>query len=203
MNEFYIYEYSNLLERVLSYGVKTLITEDFLEKTISKSSFFQAVEKSGNGFAPITNDEFLIKSLFPDSKTRMKDVPVYTMCLWAAESYVRIQHHTKLSFEAIFLYMPLEKMYQYFPVYHEMDFLQIINLFMEKHNEQSVLEILSERFGYKTSDISHLAQIPYNTVQSLKLRRRSFKKSNVEIVYKLASLFKVRIETIAELEINE
>ena len=201
MNEYYLYEYSNLLERILSYGIYTKVTEDHLEKMIARSSFFQSIEKSNEGSSPITNDISLIKGLFPNSKINMVDVPTYTMSLWASESYIRIQNHTKLSFEAIFLYMPLEDMYRYFHIYHEMDFSQIIDLFLEKQKEKSILEILCERFGYKTKDVARITQIPYDTVQSLKLRRRNFLKTNVEIAYKLASLFKVRIETIAEIQI--
>ena len=201
MNEYYLYEYSNLLERILSYGIYTKVTEDHLEKMIARSSFFQSIEKSNEGSSPITNDISLIKGLFPNSKINMVDVPTYTMSLWASESYIRIQNHTKLSFEAIFLYMPLEDMYRYFHIYHEMDFSQIIDLFLEKQKEKSILEILCERFGYKTKDVARITQIPYDTVQSLKLRRRNFLKTNVEIAYKLASLFKVRIETITEIQI--
>ena len=199
----YFYDYAALLTRVLSIGYKKEYTTSSIERLISYSSYFQQVEKDKYILAPIITEKDLINSFYPDLVDEINKYQIFVQCMWAAESYLKIQGKTGLTFECIFLYIPLAKMYQYFPVYHEMDFLQIINLFMEKHNEQSVLEILSERFGYKTSDISHLAQIPYNTVQSLKLRRRSFKKSNVEIVYKLASLFKVRIETIAELEINE
>ena len=201
MNEYYLYEYANLLERVLSYGIKTLVTEDHLEKMIGRCEFFQTIEKSGEGYAPITNDETLIKILFPSNKIDLKDVPIYTMSLWASESYIRIQNYTKLSFEAIFLYMPLEYMYSLFPVYHEMDFSHIINLFLEKEKEKSVLEILCEKFGYKTKDVAKLTHIPYDTINSLKLRRRCFRKTNVEIAYKLASLFRVRIETISEIQI--
>ena len=201
MNEYYLYEYSNLLERILSYGIYTKVTEDHLEKMIARSSFFQSIEKSNEGSSPITNDISLIKGLFPNRKINMVDVPTYTMSLWASESYIRIQNHTKLSFEAIFLYMPLRDMYRYFHIYHEMDFSQIIDLFLEKQKEKSILEILCERFGYKTKDVARITQIPYDTVQSLKLRRRNFLKTNVEIAYKLASLFKVRIETIAEIQI--
>ena len=203
MNENYIYEYSDLLERILSCGVHFKVSEDHLEKMISKSIFFQEVEKSGDGFAPIIIDVELINSIFVNNKFNLNDVPVYTMCLWASESYMRIQHHTGLTFEAVFLYMPLQDMYSNFNLYHEMDFSQIINLFQKKYSEQTILEILIDRFGYKLNEVSEITQIPYETIRSLKLRRRDFKKTNIEIVYKLASLFKVRVETIAELQVKE
>ena len=63
MNSQYLYEYSNILERVLSFGYEYNYSTPSLERLISYSSYFQSIEKDSSGFAPIINSDELIKEL--------------------------------------------------------------------------------------------------------------------------------------------
>ena len=198
MNSQYLYEYTNILERVLSVCYETNYATSSLERLISYSSYFQNIEKDKKGFAPITNDATLVRDLFPNFKEDISTIPTYNQCLWAAESYLRIQGETGLTFECIFLYIPINKMYDYFPLYHEMDFTHIIKEFYKLFNEKSVLALLTDKYQYSLSDIAKQIDVSYDLLSSLKQRRRDIKKTSVEIVVKLAQVFNVRIETIAE-----
>ena len=201
MKDSCLFEYANILERALSTGYKYGYSFDSIERNISYSPFFQLVEKSDHDFSPIVIDTALIKSLYLDIDVNLMDVPVYNQCLWAAESYMRIQHETRLSFETIFLIMPLKEMYSCFPLYHEMDFSQIVQLFLQKKEEKTVFAILLNKYGYKLSDIAKKTKISKETLYSLKQGKREIKKANVDIVQKLANFFNVRIETFAAIEL--
>ena len=50
-----------------------------------------------------------MKEIFPEISVDLDNTPVHNQCLWAAESYIRIQEKTGLTFEAIFLYIPIDK----------------------------------------------------------------------------------------------
>ena len=94
-------------------------------------------------------------------------------------------------------------MYRFFDLYHEMDFSQIVGLFEERLNEKTVFAALLSKFGWSLKEVSRQTKIPYDTLASLKKRRRSFAKMNVDTVFKLASLFRVRMETMAELRLGK
>jgi len=198
MNSQYLSEYASTLERILSVGYEYKYSTPSLERSISYSSYFQKIEKDDKGFAPIINDSTLIKDFFPNLKIDPLTTPTYNQCLWAAESFLRIQGETKLTFECIFLYIPINKMYDYFPLYHEMDFSHIINQFKNLFAEKSVLGLLIEKYHYSLTDIAKQIGVSYDVLSSLKLRRRNIKKTSVEIVMKLSQMFNVRIETLAE-----
>lgn len=198
MNSQYLNEYASNLERILSIGYEYNYSTPSLERSISYSSYFQNIEKDNKGFAPITNDVTLIKDLFPNLKVDLLNMPHYNQCLWAAESYLRIQGETGLTFECIFLYIPINKMYEYFPLYHEMDFSHIIDEFKRLYAEKSAFQLLVERYHYSLSNLSKEIDVSYDMLYSLKLRRRDIKKTSVEIVARLSQVFNVRIETIAE-----
>ena len=96
------------------------------------------------------------------------------------------------------MYIPINKMYEYFPLYHEMDFSHIIKEFKRLFNEKSVLGLLIEKHRYSLTDISKNIDISYDMLTSLKNRRRDIKKTSVEVAIKLSQVFDVRIETITE-----
>lgn len=202
MNDNYFYEYANMLERVLSTAHELKYSTAALEKLISYSPYFQKVEDDSDCFAPIITENQLIKEIFSEVRVDVGEIPVYNQCLWAAESYLHIQDRTGLTFETLFLYIPIAKMYEYFHIYHEMDFSQIINEFIRIYKEKSILDILCEKYGYSMKCVGEKTDIPYETLLSFKQRKRDISKANYETVYKLSKIFHIRSESIAEIKNN-
>ena len=199
MNDIYLSEYTNVFERLLSYAYENGYSFKGLERDISRSSFFQHIEKYDVPFPLVVDDNTLARRIFSDPSINLMEVRSYNQCMWAAEAYLKIQGDTRLSFEAIFLYIPITKMFEYFPLYHEMDFSHIINEFKRLFQKQSVLNILIKNFNYPIKYISDSVGLSYDTLYSYKQRRRNIKKMSAETAYALASLFKVRMETLLEL----
>ncbi len=200
MNIRFIYEYANLIERALSFGYKYSFTFDYIEKSLANNLYVQNIEKDNLVLPPKVDSDF-IDEIYENSNHDKEDVPVYAECLWAAEAYLRIQSRTKLTFEAIFLILPLSQMYNYFPIYHEMDFEIIISVFLEEFRKKSVFASFLNRYKVSLKEISKYTRICYSTLVSLKSRKRDIKKLNVETTYKIANLLNIRIESLAELEI--
>lgn len=198
MNSNYLYDYVNLLERVFSFGYKTNYSTSAIERAISYSSFFQKIEKNES---PIINDSLLLTTLFQENSINLEAIPVYNQCLWAAEAYLRIQDECRLSFEAIFLYIPINKMYDYFPLYHEMDFSHIVKEFLSLYEKKSVFSLLLDKYNFALNNVSNDICISYETLYSLKQRRRDIKKISVETGKAIADYFNVRLETLAEIKL--
>lgn len=198
MNSQFLYEYASVFERVLSVGYERHYATPALERLIAYSLYFQRIETDDRDFAPIVNDAFLIRAFFPDFDIDLSNLPSYNQCLWAAEAYLRIQGETRLTFECIFLYIPINKMYDYFPLYHEMDFSRIVDEFKRLFAEKSVLGTLVEKYHYSLTDIAKRLGVSYGLLSSLKQRKRDIKKTSVEIAVKLSHVFRVRVETLAE-----
>ncbi len=200
MNNNYLNDYIDLFERVLSSSYAYKYSTHALEKNISYSPFFQCIEVD-EGLPPIICDSCLIKEVLPEAKIDLTTVPIYKECLWAAESYLRIQEETHFTFELIFLYIPIKKMYEYFAIYHEMDFSQIVKEFKRLYEEKSAFNLLINNYQFKIKDVSKITNISYETLVSLNNRRRDIKKVNVEVVSKLARFLRVRVETLSEIRL--
>ena len=202
MNINYLRDYIDTLGDVLSFAHENKYVTNAVERAVSYSPFFQSLEGKEGFFLPIIDSTKLLKQLFPElSDNQFKDHRVYNQCLWAAESYLYIQEKTKMTFEAIFLYMPINKMYDYYPLYHEMDFSHIVKEFERLYNEKTVLSLLLEQYHYHLTDVCEQCCCSYNLLYSYKQRRRNIRKASVELMHKLANYFHVRIETISELKI--
>ena len=201
MNDNYFYDYVDILERVLSYAYNRKYATPFVERGISYSSFFQKIEKDSYGFPPIATDKAIIKEIFSKEEDNLEDLPTYNQCLWASESYMHIQLKTHLTFEAIFLFIPINKMYEYFPLYHEMDFSHIVKEFKRLFEQESVFSKLLKKYKYSLNKISENTGISYETLYSIKQRRREAEKASFATIVKISNIFNVRPETIAELEI--
>ncbi len=198
MNDTYFDEVVSLLELVLSYAYKYDYSFEMVEKEISRSSFFQLAEKREGVILPYLNENFLISKIFGESIKEDNSITIYKECAWAAESYCHIQRETRLTFEAIFLYIPIKKMFQYFPMYHEMDFFHIVNEFSRLFIKSSTLSLLMENRKLSNHNVSKETGMSYASIFSYKKRRRDIKKMPAESACMLANLFDVRIETILE-----
>ncbi len=201
MKHIYLKDYTSSLERVLSVGYKYKYSTRALEKLISYSDYFRAIERDANRLPPIIDERTLVDKTFPEFNITIDDTPTYNQCLWAAEAYLRIQGATKLTIECIFLYIPIKKMYSYFDLYHEMDFSQIIDEFNRLYKQRSALEIIIDNYRFSIKSISENTGISYDVIFSLKKRRRDIKKTGVEIISSLARYLRVQIDTLAEIRI--
>lgn len=199
MNSNYLYEYANLLERIFSVMNEYGYYPKMVEKKISYSPFFQAIERKDN--SSIIDEDTLIKEIFDNQSINAMNVPEYNQCLWAAESFIRIQLATKLTFEAIFLYISIEQMINYFPIFHEMDFSHIIDEFNRLYHNQSVLSVLLNKYQYSLEDLASKTNIPYATLFSYKHRKRDIKNMPSKKAFDLSNYLRVRIETLLELQL--
>lgn len=198
----FLYSYLYYFERVLSVARSRNYSLLAVEKYISNSSYFQAIEDDVNNSSPVTTDVDLINSIFIDIKVDLTKVPHYNKCLWAAEAYLRIQAETCFTFETIFLYIPIKKMYEYFILYHEMDYSKIISLFWELYKKESVLSLLIKQYNFSLIYISTETGFSYSTLSALKTRQRKIGSLNVHDLLKLSKLLHVRAETLSEFQIK-
>lgn len=200
MNDNYIYDYISSLETIFSYGYIKQYSTSYIERALSYSSYIQRIENDFFGFAPIIFEGDFLKEIYKDVDNT--EIIIYKQCAWASEAYIRIQKETGLTFEAIFLYIPLKKMYDYYLIYHEMDFSQIVDHFKTLYQKKSILDILTKERHIKLKEVSLRTKIPYDSLRAFKQRKRNIKNMNIEHLAILSRLFRVRMETLAEVRLQ-
>ena len=188
--------YLDVLSDILSLAYKYKYSLAAVESRITKSFYFQTLVKNVDDPSLYKNKDLLIKEFFYDLPYKINLVDKYNECYWASEAYLKIISKTGCTFEVVFLYIPIEEMYNYFPIYHEMDFDQIINRFKELFIHKSIIHKASKRLGYSLLDISKETDIPYPTLAALSTRKRDIRNLNGISLYKLSQALHIQIESL-------
>lgn len=166
-----------------------------IESRIAHSTYFIAVEQNVDSPALYISPSRLINSIFYDIKVDGK-IELFNQTLWAAELYIRIQDKTHLTFEAIFLYLPLEKAYQMYQIFHEMDFSQAIKYFISLTKKNSILSMAMHKNKVDGYELAKYADLSYPTISALRQQKRDINKVQAKSLYKISRYLHLRIESL-------
>ncbi len=198
-----LYHYLDMFANVLSFGHELGYSFDVLEKRISKHKKFLAIELDNNSPNLYLDRKDVLKEIFFDSPKEVDELIRYNECEWVADMYLHLEAETGFTFELLFLYIPLERAYEMFPIYHEMDFAQSVDYFNEIFKKTTPLELLMKKKSLNGKKISEICGISYSTIMSIKNGQRDIKNLNSLALLKLTNLFNVRSETLLAVNIND
>lgn len=117
---------------------------------------------------------------------------------WAGQSYFELQAYLKKPFSYIFLKLPLEKMMDLYPVYHEMDISSLKEYFSSIEYDKTIIRILCTNYHYSLSDISEKTGININSLVKYNANDENLYNSSFRNIYKLSHLFDVPINIFAK-----
>jgi len=184
------------LAELISFGHAYKYTDEVIMKRISYSSYFTSVENNKDNPVLYIDTRSLIDSVYQDVNAAYDKIKVYKESLWLGELYLKIQRKTKMTFEAIFLYLPLNKGYEMFPVYHEMDYSQGVDYFVELVQKQSILSIVMKKKKLSVEEVSKASELSYQMISALKTRKKDIKKVAAFNLLLLADYIGVKPETL-------
>lgn len=186
----------NVMASILSCGHDFNFRSGVIEKRISKSEYFSAVENDLDECVLYTPLRKILNSFYYDVDVTKWKYRIYNECAWLSELYLKIQRQTKLTFEAIFVYLPIEEGFKLFTVYHEMDFEHSIDLFRERYAKHSILWSVMKRKQISISELSIYCGLSYSMVYALRQRKKNICKVAAENLYRISKYLGLKIETL-------
>lgn len=139
---------SEIIERIASFFEMCLSMEtipiDLMEEKLSWSETFSSLEKGDPYDLLHGTVGDLYKRMFQTSDLPNQYV-LDSRYYWIGETYARIFLKKGASFSRISLLLPISEMKDLFLPYHEMDFEQMLNLYVKREKEWSVLERLKKK----------------------------------------------------------
>lgn len=185
-----------IFNKVFSYGYKYEISTNVIEKYISSSSYVKDLER---GFSiPIlfrdVND--VLNNIIPNNKAKDEEIEIYVETDWAALMYIELFDKYKITFEALFTYIPLKEMYEMFTLYHEMDITQLFKRFEQIRSQKSIIFLLMKKNKITSKRLSQETGLSISLIDSLKNGRRNIDKVEAKKLYFLANSLHVSIETL-------
>lgn len=114
---------------------------------------------------------------------------VYNDAYWCGYSYFEIFLRTKKPFSYIFLKLPLVKMMDIYPIYHEMDISSLLEYFAKQEQEKTILRALCEQKRTSLSKLSAATGIALTTLSKYNADDRALYKASFQNIIKIVNHF--------------
>lgn len=182
---------------VLSVGYKHHFPTTVVESRICKSPFFKLVLNGSETSLYETNDLSLIKQIFPEIPAETQYFS-YIETEWCAEMYIYLLDQTGLSLETIFAFLPLQKAYEMFFLYHELDLSQSKKYFDEMRINTSLISLRMKQLKLKNNEVAEATGLSASTINSLRNKKLNASKLNLNSAVLLSRILRIDVETLLE-----
>lgn len=191
----YISKYSDTLAEIIALAKLDKYSFEYIERVLSSSKMIDEFEYSDITLIAFTSSSRLYRSLFPEAKASINDIALFDSSYWIGETYIRIFLKYKLTFEAIFTYLPLEIMERQYALYHEMDEGQFDEYFESVLKENILSKIMSKK-SITSVALSKKTNISLSTIRSLKEGKRDIRKIGADKLEKIATALNIKLRTL-------
>lgn len=116
---------------------------------------------------------------------------VYNDAYWCGYSYFELHLRTQKPFSYLFLKLPLTKMVDIYPIYHEMDFSSLLEYFVRLDREKTILRLLCENKGVSLTKLCYATGINRATLAKYNEDDDSLYKASFQNVMRIAAFFDV------------
>lgn len=123
--------------------------------------------------------------------TKDESFGIYDDAYWCGKAYCFINEKTKKPLNYILLKMPFDKLINYYHLYHEMDYSQILDVFLEESRKHSILSLLCDIKGYSLPHISKISGISLSTLKKYSSDDKYLYKASFNKIYSLLNVFDV------------
>ena len=186
-------KFSNLLSNIFFYGFSHAFSLISIEEKLLNAKCIRDLENGDASFLIRQTTEEIVSELydrFVDEKELLK---TNVISLWLGDLYSKLFFSFNKSFSFLFLYLPITKAIDMFPLYHEMDFSQSLNHFETLIKENSILSLLLKKHEMTINQLSVLTQINRNTILSYTRDNEFIYNAKFESVFKISQIFNENI----------
>ena len=114
---------------------------------------------------------------------------IYNDAYWCGYSYFELQQRLKKPFSYLFLKLPLSKMMDIYPIFHEMDFSALLDFFEKEKDKKTILRALCEQRRCSLSKVSASTGINQATLSKYNADDEALLKGSFQNVYKISKYF--------------
>lgn len=193
-NYFDYSKFVNTLSFVLSIGYHFKFSTKSIEKRIVDSKYFSNFLRDEKTSDMYKSDIEIAKEIYPDITQKIEYIS-YNEIEWASMVYGYILGKTNLNFETLFIYLPIQKLYEMFPIYHEMDINKCLTYFNELRNI-SVISIRMKALKITNAELSAATGLSTSSINFLRNRKTDIKKVAFQSAMNLAKALRLSTETL-------
>ena len=192
----YVVKYQDTLGYIIGRAIEEQYSPFHVEHAIAYSSSFSLLEKSDVTEIAFYTSEDIYKEAFKISKENNEyDYNPYGIFGWIGYTYIRLFFDLKITFELLFILLPIEKMVYMYKLYHEIDYQHALDEVNESI-KYSYLNMIMKRKKISTAKLSTLSGVPFSTISALRYGKRDINKLEASSLLKLSNALCVKMESL-------
>ena len=193
LSDDYVEKYQDSVGYILGRAISNNYSFSFIEKTIASSSIFKEFENSNITQIAFSSPMCLYSKLFDDENDY--EYEIYSKYAWLGYIYIQLFFELKITFELLFLLLPIEEALQMYNLYHEMDISQTIN-YVKSKMKPSILHYLISKKNISLNELSNSSGLSFSTIRSLVYGYRDIGKLELKKANQIASSLNVRLDSL-------
>ena len=190
-----IIKFQDTLGYIIARTISNGYSPRFVERTIAYSSAFSLLEKSDITELAFSTKECVFSDIFNGYLINDYEYSQYDVYGWVGYTYIRLFFDLKITFESLFIVLPIDKTINMYPLYHEMDYLQTLE-FVKNKIKYSILDEIMTFKSLSTQKLSRLSGVSFSTISALRYGKRDINKLEASSLLKLANALRVKVESL-------
>ena len=186
------------LSFVFKFAIDKRYCWGYVESRISKCEYFKFEERNisycTEGFPPTK----LLKEIFEDYLPEINSFNEDEESKWLSTSYLLLLKKYKVTFEAIFIYLPIEELIDYYKNHKKPQFEDVLVIFENNMKEFTIFTKYYSEQQFRFEFIPKADIEIWHFVNKLRKAPQSINHADVSLVSRLASYLSLRPETLAE-----
>ena len=181
------------LSTIISFGLQNKYSYQNIEKRIIDSDY---LNKIVDGYDLYLSEDQLLKETYKDSLNNFDYIHIFVEAEWMSYSYEYLLSKTNYNIEFIFTYLPIKTMLEMFPLYHEMDYSQVLDRLLELIKDKSLINIIMNKYKYSVKDISERSGLSKSMIYQLCSREKDASKLNLKQAVMLSEILNINPKTL-------
>ena len=195
LSDDYLNKYIDVFGYIFARGIEEEYSLPYIEKVVAYSSFVDELEKSNITTIAFSSSEKIYHDLFPLHDNSGFIYNPYDQFGWMGNVYIHLFLKYEITFELLFIILPLKKALSLYKLYHEMDYSQIYSLFDELMGH-SYLDAILKNKNISSMELSRRSGVSFPTINALRYKQRDISKLEAKLLFKLAKSLNVKITTL-------
>lgn len=195
LSDDYIDKYQNVLGYLIGRAMSEGFSLKHIEKTISYSSAFINFENSDITEIAFLSKELISNKLFGFKSDNRYEYSPYGVYGWLGYTYIHLFFDLRITFESLFIVLPIDTAIKMYHLYHEMDYRQTLDA-VKNGIRHSYLNMIMETKNVSSSKLSRLSQVKLSTISALRYGKRDINKLESLQLLKIAHALKIKVTSL-------
>ena len=182
-----------LISKALMFGYPT----EVIESRLANSEHLIKLESNDINML-LYEDSYKIfnRIFFESSDANEQNIELNWVNNWISQAYIYLIDKFQITFELLFGYLPIKKMFDMFKLYHEMDNSNLGNYLESMISKTNPLKLFLKLKSISVSELSNRTGINLNTLSSYTSGNREIKNMSFENAIKIANILKIRPQSL-------